>query len=936
MLLARPALERTSQQLAVLAVLDRSQSIPADLHQAAVGYLTRAADRMGPTDQLGVVDVAEGADVARLPSGDPNIPRRNVHLPGRQSVLADGVQMAMAIAPPSAARRIVLISDGNETEGDLRATAAVAAANDTPIDVLPVRYRHEREVIVRRVSVPPRARLGQTVTVRTVVESTAESTGRLVIHHNGRPIDLAPGSPETSAKLRLGEGTNVHVAQVPLDVKGLHEFTSTFVPDGPAGDRLAENNQADAVTYISGPGHVLLVDAARNDQPRRDSSWLAEALAEAKMSVRQIDASAFPRELGRLMEADAVVLVNTDNSLFSQRQQELLRRYVTDLGGGLVMVGGPDAYGAGGWIGSPLAEIMPVDMDPPQKKQLPKGALALVMHACEMPRGNYWGKKVAVASVNVLSRRDLVGVLAYQWQAQDERNWVYKLAPAGDKADVIAAIQNMSMGDMPDFHAPMKQAYDALVASDAAQKHMIIISDGDPAPPSAQLLRDMRTAGISCSGACVFPHDPSYGQTMRKIAQYTGGRFRMVDSPSGVAKLPQFFVKEAQVVRRALIVEETVRPQAAYHQVLAGIDRLPPLEGYVLTGTKGGLNQVVLAREDGDPILAVGQAGVGRCVAFTSSADSRWAEAWLGWGGMTRFWEQTIRWAARSAQGSDCDVYADVQGRTVTVTAEALDREGQFVPMARLSGQVVAPDMSADRLEMRQVGPGQFRATFRADQPGSYLVNLRYRRADTGAEAGVQAVVSVPYAPEFEDLEDNAPLLAEVARMTGGRLLATDPNAADLFLREGLTFPTASRPLLRPLLIAWVVAFLLDVALRRIVVDFRAAWRGVVRSARSIGRRSKGPADASIDRLQKRRRAVHEQLSARAMAQRDRRYEAGDGSASLPDGDADAGDRRGPADTKPDETQTPPADEISQEKSSLDRLLDAKRKARDQRDHDRQ
>ena len=80
------------------------------------------------------------------------------------------------------------------------------------------------------------------------------------------------------------------------------------------------------------------------------------------------------------------------------------------------MVGGAESFGAGGWIGSPVSEILPVDMDPPQKKQLPKGALVLIMHACEMPQGNYWGQQVAIAAVNTLSRLDLVGILAYGWR----------------------------------------------------------------------------------------------------------------------------------------------------------------------------------------------------------------------------------------------------------------------------------------------------------------------------------------------------------------------------------------------------------------------------------------------------------------------------------------------------------------------------------------
>ncbi len=75
-------------------------------------------------------------------------------------------------------------------------------------------------------------------------------------------------------------------------------------------------------------------------------------------------------DLAKLMDTDAIILVNTDCSNFTFAQQDMICSYVNDLGGGLVMTGGPSPFGAGGWIGSPVAEILPVDLDPPQKKQL--------------------------------------------------------------------------------------------------------------------------------------------------------------------------------------------------------------------------------------------------------------------------------------------------------------------------------------------------------------------------------------------------------------------------------------------------------------------------------------------------------------------------------------------------------------------------------------
>ena len=925
-LLARPMLTRKNQRLTLIVVIDRSQSIPPDLQQAGLEYLRRALAAKDPRDRLAVVDIAEVASISKLPSVDTELRQRNLTLRGDQTRLADGIQMAMAIAPPDTAVRILLISEGNQTAGDLKEAAQLAAANKIPIDVLPIYYNYDREVIFKRLAVASRARSGQTVSLRFILSSTSNTRGRLLLNLNDKPVDLAPGSEQIAAPVELQPGTNVKTVSVPLGSRGIHEFDAVFIPDDPNADRITQNNRASAITYVAGPGHVMVVDADGSTAPT-----LSRALQNSDIDVRNVPAPEFPDNLVNLMSTDAVILVNTDISHFTYEQQEMLCRYVTDLGGGLIMVGGAQSFGAGGWIGSPVADVLPIDLDPPQKKQLPKGALVLIMHACEMPKGNYWGKRVATVAIKTLSRLDLAGVLAYNWQGSGD--WVFPLAEVGDKKAVVAAIDNMVMGDMPSLHTHLQEAYDKLSVCEAAQKHVIVISDGDPQPPTKQLLNQCRQAGITVTGVVIFPHNPNDKQSLLRVARLTGGRFYDVTNPH---QLPQIFIKEAQVVRRSLIVEETFSPSLTFSltQIIKGLNfPLPNLDGYVLTGPKGGLSQVIFSSNEGDPVLATCQSGLGRCVAFTSSVDSRWAANWLQWPGFERFWEQTVRWAARPAQSSDCEVFADVQGRDVTVNVEALDQEGDFLQLANIEGQVIAPDASAKPVELTQIGPGQYRGRFRAGGSGSYVVNLRYRRlGETAKTRLAQATVTVPFAPEFRDLSDNAPLLKEVGEISGGRILGADPNQVELFDYSGVKFPETHLPLTRKLMFIWLALFLADVAVRRIAVDFRAAARRIVTVARSL--RGGRKAGQTIDRLKLARQKLREQLAARsAESTASRRYQGADKySAEAPV--ARTQTKAEPEPKKPPEKVKPAAKEPQPERSHIDQLLKAKRKAAERRKTD--
>ncbi len=917
LLLARPMLVRKSRRATVIAVVDRSRSIPAPLADAALDYLAKAVTAKGAEDQFAVVDVAESAQISRLPSGDIGFGRRNTMLTGQQSRLASGIEMAMAIAPPDTAARIVLISEGNETEGDLKAVAGTAGANKIPIDVLPLRYRYDSEVLFKRLVTPARARSEETIDLRFLLDSTAPVRGKLLLSLNDQPLDLMPGSAEVAVPVELKAGTNVKTVAVPVGMRGLHHFEAVFMPDDSRQDRIVENNRASAVTYVAGPGSVRVFDT------EDAGADIARVLQEAGLDASHADAAVAPDQLTRLLDADAVVLVNTPIHNFTMAQQEMLCRYVNDLGGGLVMVGGPESFGAGGWIDSPVAEILPVDLDPPQKKQMPRGALVLVIDRS----GSMVGEKVeickvsAAASVRLLSRLDLVGVIVFDASV----DWHVPLGPAGEKDEIYEQIRQIGAGGGTIMGPAMQMAFDGLKDVEAAVKHVVLLTDGMTSDSDlcVALGQEMAKSRISVSTVAV--GEQANTQLLYDIADWTKGRFYRVTDPMSI---PEIFVKEAQVVRRSMIIEQTFSPQVVYSlsETVKGLTPpLPLLDGYVLTGPKGGLNQLVLTSHEADPILATCQAGLGRCVAFTSSADSRWAGQWVQWPEFARFWEQVIRWAGRPAQSADCEIFADVHGQDVMVQIEAFDEEGKFLQFAGIQGQVLTPQMGSESLALSQSGPGQYAGRFKAPEAGSYIVNVQYRRLGDEGVRLANTIVTVPFAPEFRDLSDNLPLLEEVSRITGGRVLPADPNAANLYDYAGLSFPETNLPLLRPLMLIWLGLFLMDVAVRRVVLDVRAGLRRVRAWFLKLGRREQ---DQTISRLQATRQKLQAQWAARtAGTVASIRYDGAERVArpsSLVAGDPDS---------ETDKIETPKEQEKQPEKvvgsesaSHLDQLLALKRR----------
>lgn len=878
--LAEPQLREESEAVSVTVVVDASRSIPSSAQERIDQYIDAAqSGSRQPQDLLGVITAAEDAYVQSSPSKLVREVQRQFIGARDGTNLDEAVRLAIAASPDDAAGRIVLISDGNETAGSLLRAAEQAKAVGMPVDVLPVEFDFREEVIVEEVQAPSGVRVGETVSLRIVLTTTEAVVGRLSVRQNGNVIDLDPDPSETGSLVTLDAGRHVLSVPVTPTRPGPQQYDAVFEPlaaldsegnsKATRGDSVIENNRASAITFVGSEGTVLIVS-----ETHEEAIPLEDALNAAEIQTRRVTSAGLPATLPEMVAYEAIVLVNQSAYNSTTQQQELLRQYVHDTGGGLVVIGGPDSFGAGGWIGSPLADAFPIRLDPPQKRQMPRGALAIVVHSVEIPRGVFYGKQICNAAVDALSRLDLVGIIEYQGLGGTD--WVYPISPVGDRTQVKQAINGLQFGDMPSFDPSLRLAFAGLQAAEAGQKHCIVVSDGDPSL-SRSILQQFRQAGITISAVGVNPHSPGDLNTLRTMARETGGTYYSVGN-NALETLPQIFVKEAQTLRRALIWEgEAFSPATTGipTETMRGIGSVPPITGYVVAADRDGLSLVTLRGKEEDPIAAQWQHGLGRVVTFTSDASSRWGGAWVGWSGFKQFWEQHVRWAMRPSDNASLRVVTETRGEQTAIIVEAFDPDGERLDFARFESRVATPDGQGQSVEIRQVGPGRYEGVFDSSDAGAYVVSMRYRAAGQDGqvlEGSAQAASTRPYADEFRALKTNTPLLRQVAATTGGRVLTSDPTQADLWNRAELAMPVALTPAWLAFLITGVGVFLADVGIRRVRIDPRAIGAWFRRSASKEAQRSTGATEAF--KSVKGRKAASQAAVAETRQRATKRYEA--------------------------------------------------------------
>ncbi len=904
MTLAEPRAVRKSDDLAVMYALDVSDSVGDATSEQALSYIVRTASEKPERDKAGLVVFGRDAGVELPPRLTFPFEAVNCRIARDATNLEDGLALAAAMLPEEDDGRIVLVSDGTQTEGSYPRVLQELTRRRIAVDVLPIAYDYDHEVWLEKLELPDFVKLGETYNASIILASLSPGAGDLVLKENGEAI-----SRQT---VTFQAGKNRYTLPLYLREPGYYEYVATIEPSA-GRDGWAENNTAINYLYIKGEGKVLV--AVTPDGDPRDWQAFVRALRKGKRDVEVASAYEFPRNALSLLAYDCIVFVNVAADAFDVVQLDALRDAVYHQGSGFLMIGGPNSFGPGGYHRSKVEEILPVTMDITQKKVLPKGALAVILHTCEFPEGNTWGKRIAKEAIRVLGAKDEVGILAYTYEGG--ASWLFELTPAGEYERLAKLVNQAQIGDMPSFSDTMRLGLDALKASDAATKHMIIISDGDPSPPPPNMVNEFVMEKVSVSMVAVFPHGGQDISIMRSIAATTGGRYYLPQDPS---LLPSIFIKEAKTLRRSMIQNEEFTPRVELPSpIIKGIDGFPQLRGYVLTTPKPRSSTILRgpSDEDLDPVLTTWRYGLGKTAAFTSDLSPNWASSWLEWERFMAFIRQLVTDISRVQQQSSLHLSAFAAGTSGVVVIEDHFPGDSFLDVR---AQVGGPRDRDEAIAIRQTGPRRYEGQFELWGRGRYRITAA--AAGEGRQERALGGFAVPYSPEYLRFRSNPLVLKDIARRTGGRLLTGDERGRQIFPEERQT-RSATRPVVAWFLLALACLVPIDVGVRRVQLDWAVirGWLGLDRGKQPSGetfaallKRKQDIAFATKDKAQTEGMSTTQLRARRDAARRDER------------------ERR--PDTRPSRTRAEPeaaATEEQQPTSTTARLLARKKKWKDER-----
>jgi Mg-chelatase subunit ChlD len=800
-----------SSRLSLVAAVDVSESTDAAAIEWAQRYLNEAIRGLAPGDELSILTFAKDVRIVRPPGPPAPIDE----LPAPEVLTATDLSRAIttgtALFPSEGQHRLLLLTDGNETRDDSRRLIPRLRDAEVRVDVAIPPARSEPDLRVEKLIVAPVVAEGRVVPLRVV----ASNSGRL------RPAVLSlyvDGKIMDSAAVELQPGLNTLDLPSHLAGQGSHRLRAVL--EG-TDDSTPGNNYREVGITVRGRTRILLVTP-------RGRSPIELILEQRDFDVDLRTPEQFPETLNELAAYNGVVLEDINAAGFDLAGIGELERFVRELGGGLIFVGGTATFGDVGLTQTALRQLLPVTLEPRRPRPGHREPLALFI---VIDRSNSMGynsrigtlrdgeklryaKEAALAVVRQLRDQDLVGVIAFDSQPRE----IAALGPLGvNRARLEDLIPRLVENGGTDFYDALASAREQLSASRVSRRHVILLTDGDTNRSAVDeyrsLIRDIAADNISVTTIRIGDNTVNLG-LLKEISEHTGGQFHYVEN---VRALPELMLRDTTRALGSLTrSEEQYFPETgARSQFLRGIHEqdIPPVADYAFAKSKADAEVALRVNrlERSDPLLAVWQYGLGRVAAFTASPSTD-AEQWLGWSELGKFWSQLARWTARAQTESDVAIDVQRHDGIVRLDFQTFGRASDGgVPVARLQiGEV------ARNIDLAPIGPRHFRAELPHVPGGQYALTILTREPGGAVQQRTQ-LVTVPNG-DTESHEEhwrdspNLGLLTILTDETGGSL---NPKARDLVKRTPGT-RAAAYPIDHVLLPLAMLLFLADVAMRRL------------------------------------------------------------------------------------------------------------------------
>lgn len=796
--MAGVSVSKKQKKTETIFLVDVSDSMSGNISELE-DYLKNVVSEMPEKNMVGIVAFGKDTAVDQFLT-DKKIFTKFTTKPVTISTnIEKAVNTACSMFNEGVTKRLVLITDGSENEGNMNLAATTLKGRDVELYTIAMEdsISGNSEVYIDGLQTPNVIHVGDHYNVTVSVTSNVETDAILSL--------FAGRTAKGQQEIHLTKGTNQFVFEDVGEEGTIAQYKAVIEPQD---DTITDNNTYVTFAEIEARPRVLVVEGTTDE-----AKEFSKVLEAANIDYNTISPKGVPVTLSELNQYKAVITLNVHYDDLRDGFATVLESYVKDFAGGYICIGGDNSYALGGYRGTELEQILPVNMDLQGEKEIPKMSMALVidqsgsMSSPSEESTNITGldlaKQAAVSGVSEVRNTDEVGVLAFD----DKYNWIVPLQEASDIETIKDNIRVIGYGGGTSIYPALQEAYLKSLKSNAKIKHIILLTDGqDGYNQYDSLLKLINDAGITVSTVAV--GSGSDQQTLSYIAEQCGGRYYYTDVNNSI---PRIFAQEVYLSTNMYLINDEFYPTiTSNNEILGGVmdDGCPALLGYIAATSKPTAD-VILESDKEDPILTTWQYGLGRTVAWNSDANNQWTAQYATWDNYPMLWSNIIQYVISDTELGEDSLEVNKEGNTAVIsyTTKEYDKN------TKVQAVVTDENGTAKEITLDAVKPGTFETSVDMEEIGVYNVSIRKTNGEEVLK-NYNTAYSNQYSMEYQ-FTDTKTDLTTFTKQAGG----TELTLEDGIWNQKQQAVKAKVSLTVPLLILAMILLLFDIIIRRFSVD---------------------------------------------------------------------------------------------------------------------
>lgn len=786
---------RGSGKTATVFVVDLSNSNEEHLDEAQQ-YLQDTISKMPAGNTYGIVTFGKNTLVEQFLTTEKHYGGLMTIPEKAATNFEEAVSKALTLIPGAYKKRLVVLTDGKETRGDIHNMAQALTAGQTEFLTLLYENEEKPDAYIDNVTLPSYLHPGDKYSITVLVESNYDTDAVIMLYQ---------GSSQAAAdNVHLNKGSNRFVFGAQIDANtDSNTMESLRVQVEAPGDTCQENDYFSAYSVVETSPKILVIAG-------RDTSTAAfsAVLKAAGCDYSVVSALNAPDSINAILEYKAIIIVDTYIDDLPAGFLENLETYVKDYGCGLVCCGGENSFALGGYRDTVLETILPVDMQLRGINEMPSMAIVMVIDRSGSMTGRAGtlsisnldiAVRAATVAVDNLNDTDYVGILTFD----DKYEWQVELREADDKTEIKDKMKQIQDGGGTTIKPALQEAVKVLAENEASIKHIVLLTDGMGETNSyGDIVNSCSEHEITLSTVAV--GDSSDQKLLRYLAEECGGRYYYSDISSDI---PKIFAQEVFLGGDSYLQNGVFSLSVQGGHELTGNlfpNGWPSLYGYISATPKTASNPVIQSAEKGDPILTVWQYGLGRTAAWNSDVTGEWTSAFAGQEDYVQLWKRIVDYSTGNAGMGEDSVNIVTMGERTVVNYQTND----YGSATEVLITVIDPKGVSTEEKLHATAPGKYETELSTPQTGLYHFNIR-RMESGGIQNNMTTAAAVQFSDEYKfDVSTDAYL--NFVQQYGRVITEDEPiwTRISSKMKEGY-------PLTNWLLALAVCLFLADVALRR-------------------------------------------------------------------------------------------------------------------------